>query len=82
MTLTNIDTAMSAYRESTRDARFVPVERISPIRRADRGPSPGNLDRSWIRRSISGPIIHGFAGTASLVSKGGRAAGSARPDTL
>lgn len=39
MTLTNIDTAMSAYRESTRDARFVPVERISPIRRADRGPA-------------------------------------------
>ena len=24
-------------------------------RRAERGPSPGSFDRSWIRRSISGP---------------------------
>src|SRR5690606_27758973 len=26
-------------------------------RRAERGPSPGTLARSWIRRSISGPAI-------------------------
>ena len=26
---------------------------------ADRGPSPGSLDRSWIRRSISGPADMG-----------------------
>src|ERR1700686_3860465 len=29
--------------------------RCSAARRAERGPSPGNRDNSWIRRSISGP---------------------------
>src|ERR1700750_564473 len=29
--------------------------RCSAARRAERGPSPGNRARSWIKRSISGP---------------------------
>src|SRR4051794_29018016 len=31
--------------------------RCSAARRAERGPSPGTLASSWIRRSISGPTI-------------------------
>ena len=32
------------------------LTRCSAARRAERGPSPGSFDRSWIRRSISGPV--------------------------
>ncbi len=33
------------------------IQAASLARRAERGPSPGTLARSWIRRSISGPAI-------------------------
>src|ERR1700723_2556759 len=53
--------------------------RCSAARRAERGPSPGNRAKSWIKRSISGPAT--AAGMSSAEPQSRRqseAAGQAR----
>jgi hypothetical protein len=52
-TILSIAVSSAAVSGSISTSRF--LMRWSAARRAERGPSPGSLARSWIRRSISGP---------------------------